>query len=237
MTLTLRATPRSTATRGNLNALRKARKIPAVVYGHGLKNQLLVLGYQEFSNLYRTAGTSNLINLTIDGAAGMIPVLISEVQHDPLSDLITHVDLHQVRMDEKIKTVVHLEFSGESPAVKSLGGNLVISKDKLTIECLPKDLVSSIPVDLSVLENLGDSIHLRDLSIPKSLTVLDVAEESIVSVLAPRVEVPEEPPTPETQVIGEEPVAEPAAGSEAVPAGQTPTRPAGPTATREEKKP
>lgn len=205
----LTALLRNTASRGEVRKLRSSFQIPAVVYGHTVKNQNVTLNYHEFENVFHSIGTSSIIDLVIGGSAHTIPVLISEVQRNPISDRIIHVDLHAVTMHEKIKTEVAVHFIGESPAVKELGGNLVISKNKLLVECLPADLVSSIDVDLSQLTELDQGLHVRDLPIPSHITVLDGPDVGIVSVLAPRAEV--EAPAPEAvpaeaAVAGEAPV-------------------------------
>ena len=184
----LHAVVRKPQTRGDLTKLRKQSKIPAVVYGHGANNQSVVLDYRAFEKLYNSAGTSSLVDLAVEGSAKPLKVLISEVQRDPVTSKVIHVDLHQVRMDEKIRTEINLEFVGESPAVKSLGGNLVINTNTLTVECLPQDLISSISVDISQLSELDQNIHVRDLSVPVGMTVIDSPDGSVVSVLAPRVE-------------------------------------------------
>ena len=200
----LTAVKRTTKTQGERNALRKQLKIPAVVYGNGTVARPIELESKEFDRLYASAGTSNLIDLVMSGAKEPLKVLISDVQRDPMTERVIHVDLHQVRMDEKIRTEITLEFVGEAPAVKEFGGNLIIGADSIEIECLPKDLISTIKVDLSVLAKLDDSIHVSDLKIPVGITVMGDMKGSVVSVLAPRVEAVEETPTPETVVVGAE---------------------------------
>src|SRR3989344_2518785 len=150
----LTAAERTTKTQGERNALRKRSKIPAVVYGHGSGSRSVELESKEFDRLYDSAGTSNLIDLVMGSAKEPLKVLISDVQRDPMTDRVIHVDLHQVRMDEKIRTQIALEFVGEASAVKEFGGNLIISANSIEIECLPKDLISTINVDLSVLTKL-----------------------------------------------------------------------------------
>jgi large subunit ribosomal protein L25 len=187
------------------------------VYGRGSESEPISIDYKEFEKLYAQAGTSSLVDLVVPGSKEPSKVIISDIQRDPLSDRVIHVDLHRVRMDEKIRTEVNLEFVGEAPAVKEFGGNLIISADSLEIECLPKDLISSIKVDLSKLKKLDDSVHISDLDIPAGITIIGDKEGSVVSVLAPREEKAEISETPETVVIGEEKKEETAAeGAEPV---------------------
>jgi len=93
-----------------------------------------------------------------------------------------------IGMDEKIHTEVELSFVGEPPAVKELSGVLVTSRSTIEIECLPKDLVSKLEVDLSVLKSFDDSIHVSDIKVPAGITVLTVPEDMVVLVQAPRIE-------------------------------------------------
>src|SRR3989339_239254 len=84
-------------------------KIPAVIYGHGFKNQNVSVPYLNFQKVYAQAGTSGLVDLVI-GEEKPIKVLIQDFQLDPLTSKFTHFDLHQIKMDEKIKTDIKLVF-------------------------------------------------------------------------------------------------------------------------------
>lgn len=192
MTLKLNAQIRALASKGARNLLREDNRIPGVVYGHGIENKYISLNYLDLEKLISASGTSNIIDLDIEGEKKSLPVIIADMQHDPENDRVTHIDLHQVRMDEKITTDVALKFINESPAVKELGANLIISKDTLKIECLPKDLISQIEIDLSGLAAVDQSIHIRDIKVPTGVVILDDEADSVVSVLAPREEKVEE---------------------------------------------
>lgn len=183
----LKAQERTAGTSGDLNTLRKNRQIPAIVYGHGKNSQMVAFDYKEFVSLFASAGTSSIVDLSV-GNSSPIPVIISEIQRDPVNDRFLHVDLHAVRMDEKIKAELALNFVNESPAVKAFGANLIISKDTIMIECLPGDLISSFDVDISKLEQFNDTVRVSDLSIPQTITVLDDPSGSIVSALEPKEE-------------------------------------------------
>lgn len=115
-----------TETRKAVRALRKEDKLPAVLYGHGVKNKMLVINAREFETVYKEKGGSSLIDLKT-GDQKAVKVIIQEVQRDPVSGVITHVDFHQVRMTEKISAEVELNFVGVSKAVKESGGVLVKS--------------------------------------------------------------------------------------------------------------
>ena len=185
-TFSLQASTRS-ATGKRAHTIIRNRRIPAVLYGHGIKNQNLELDPVAFQKLLRDAGTSSLVDLQVgDGAA--VKVLIHDVQRHPTKSDVIHVDFYQVKMTEKLQTEIELEVAGESPAVKEQGGILVRALDKLKVECLPADLVPSITVDISALKTFEDRIRVSDLNIPKGITILDHQDEIVATVTPPRSE-------------------------------------------------
>ena len=152
--------------------LREKGQIPAVIYGSNLKPENLTIDSSTFKKVYSEAGTSTLVDLSIDEASP-IKILLNEPQIDPVSDEPIHADLYRVNMSEKIKTEIPLEFIGEAPAVKELEGNLITNKDEVEVECLPGDLISEINVDVSVLKTFEDLIYVKDLNVPEKINVLD----------------------------------------------------------------
>lgn len=165
--------------------LREKGSIPAVVYGHKVKNQNLELEYMKFEKIFEKAGESSLIDLKVDEAPP-IKVLVQDIERDPVSQNIIHVDFHQVREDEEITAAVEINFIGEAPAEKEQGGVLVKNLDAVEIQCLPKDLIHQIDVDLSRLRAIGDSIYVKDLKVPVAVKVLQRKDEPVVSVIEPR---------------------------------------------------
>ena len=123
------------------------------------------------------------------------------MQHHPVTGKVLHVDLHAVAMDELLTAEANVETTGEAAGVKTGGGVLEVILRTLEIECLPADLPESITVDVSAL-HIGDSIHVRDLKLPKGVTVLNDADLTVVSVAAPTVV---EEPEPSTAAAGAQP--------------------------------
>ncbi len=165
-------------------------KIPAVLYGHGVDNVSVEMDYQDFRRVYRDAGGNSIIDLTIDGKA--YKVLVQNVDFEPVTDKIHHVDFINVKMDEEITTTIPVEFVGVAPAVKDEGGTLVHGRTEIEVRCLPGDLISNIEVDLSPLVDFHTSISVGDVVFPDTITVLDDPELMVASVSAPREEEPEE---------------------------------------------
>lgn len=166
---------------------RQAGKIPAVLYGHGIKPQTFWVNTLPFSRVYAEGGESSIINLAPkDGKA--VNVLIQDVQLDPVTDRFLHVDFFQVRMDEELEARIPLEFTGEAAAIKELAGVLVKPLEELHISCLPKDLPHSITVDISTLATFDDQIQVKDLPIPAGVKVLVEADTVVALVEPPRSE-------------------------------------------------
>lgn len=173
------------------DALRSQKLIPAVFYGKGEKNIHLQVDYQTFRRLYINSG-SQLIDLVIDGKTNK-KALVHDMQYDPLTGKITHIDFLRVNLKEAVTTEVEIEVMGVAPAVKDLGGVLNQIKDVVEIKCLPTDIPKVIQVDISGLTEFNSAIHVRDLVVPKEVTVLDVPDDVVVIVNAPRVEEEEAP--------------------------------------------
>ncbi len=164
--------------------VRDVGRIPAVVYGGEGDNQNISVAYNECEKLYREAGESSLVDLSIDGGAS-VKTLIHEVQHSPTTNRITHVDFFRVTMTEKLTTTIPFEFIGESKAVKELAAVLVKNIAEVDVRCFPQDLVSEITVDLSQLKNLEDAITIHDIILPSGIEILHHEDDDVVVIATP----------------------------------------------------
>ena len=169
-----------------VHALRTAGMIPAELYGQGSENEHLTVNEKEFAKVFKEAGESTVITLVVDGKK--IPALIYDVDIDPISDMVLHIDFYLVNMKEEIQTEVALEFVGESPAVKAEGGVLVKSMHEIEVRALPANLPHSIEVDLSKLVNIHDSIHVKDLQVASGVKLLAELDAVIATVVEQAVE-------------------------------------------------
>lgn len=172
---------------GRPQDVRAAGRIPAIMYGKGIAPQTISLPRAEFVKTLKTAGSSSLIDLSLDGQAP-VKVLVKEVQRHVLRMEPIHVDLYQVRMDTEITAIVPLVFVGESEAVKTLGGTLVKSVDELEVECLPGNLPHEIEIDLSALKTFEDAITVGGLKLPAGVKLTADAELTIATVSRPLTE-------------------------------------------------
>lgn len=180
--MTLSATTRAPKQKTDIEA-----SIQGVVYGHGLPSRSLTFSRGEFARLYRQVGQSSLFDLSVDGAAP-VKVLVHDIQVNPVNMNMTHIDFRQIRMDEAIKVTVPLVFTGESLAVKGLGGTLVKSLDDIEVECLPDKLPKEIAVDISVLATFDDHINVGSLKMPEGVKATNDPHATIASVEPPLTE-------------------------------------------------
>lgn len=193
-----------------VNALRKEGFIPAELYGHGIANVHLSVSRKDFEKAFKAAGESTVINLSFGNEKRS--ALVHDIQKNSVTDEIIHIDFYQVRMDEKIKAHVALEFVGEAPAVKAFGGVLNKTLSEIEVEALPGDLPRRIEVDLTGLKALNGSIYVKDLRIPPKVELM-LEPETVIATVTPPVEEEkvEEAPVAdvaEVKVEAEEKVAE-----------------------------
>ena len=195
----LRAETR-TARGKKVKVLRAANLIPAVVYGPDMDTHSIQIDERALIRVLQEAGSTALIYLFVDDAPEPRVVLAREIQREILTGRAMHVDFYEVRLTEMVRTMPRLEFVGESPAVNAGMGVFVSAMTSVEVECLPTELISSIEVDISVLETLDDTIFVSDLPVPDSVTIIADPGDVVASVVAARVEEIEE----EEEVLLEE---------------------------------
>jgi large subunit ribosomal protein L25 len=179
--LEIKANVRSAIGKG-LYALRTAGKIPAVVYGPGIEAFPIELDAKTAVPTLNGLTGSTLVHLKIDKKD--YSVLLRDLQRDSVRRTILHVDFYAVPTDRAIRVRVQLQFTGDSAAVRDFSGILVHPITDLEVECLPKDLVSGISVDLAPLAKIGDSILIKDITLPPGIRVLMDADETVATVTA-----------------------------------------------------
>ncbi len=203
-TVPLKASLRDKIGKQEVKKIRTAKRIPAVVYGHGIKATSIDVSQDDFLHVIHTkAGENVVIQLTVDGPKKFDKtVVIKEIQHSPTTDSIVHVDFNAISLTEKIKVKVPFHIKGEAPGVKE-GGILDVVHHEIEVECLPTSIPEKIDADISTL-NIGDAIHIRELTFPSGVAPQFSPDEVVVAVHAPKAEVvaaPEEGAA-EPEVIG-----------------------------------
>jgi large subunit ribosomal protein L25 len=179
MAMELKAERRHETQRSATNKLRKAGKIPAVLYGSDVESQPLAVFEKDLIQVVRQQGMNQIISLNVNG--NTYNVLIKEVQQEPLKRKVLHLDFNQVNMNEKIETAVHIVIEGEAAGVKA-GGVLQQALREVTVACLPGAIPDAITVSVDNLA-IGDSIAVHDLSVPAGVAVKHDAEEIVLSVV------------------------------------------------------
>ena len=192
---TLTATKRSKADK--LSIIRNNGMIPAVVYGVRVENTMISVPNIDFEKILKIAGESSTIVLNLKDGENKdkkIDVLIHDMQLDPIRGNPIHVDFLAIDMNKPVEVAIPIEFTGIAPAEKEGFGVLVKTLHEIDVEALPKDLPHNVVVDVSTLLNLDDQIHVKDIILPKDVTMKTSMDE-VVALIAPiKEEVVEEAP-------------------------------------------
>lgn len=160
--------------------IRVTGQIPATVYGKNVKSVSIAVPVDKFAKTYDEVGETGLIDLSVDGS--IRPVLIHNVQKDPVTWSILHIEFHQVDLKEKVHANVPLVTIGESPAVTQKKGVVLRILDEIEVEALPTDLPEKIDVDVSRLSDVNAEVKVGDLRIPKGVTVLSDSALTVVKI-------------------------------------------------------
>lgn len=170
-------------------ALKAAGEVPGVIYGPELEENINIsIDINDLEKAYDEGGESTLINLQIEGEKEPREVLIKDIVFEPVVDRPSHVDFYQIKRGQMLEIEPELEFIGVAPAVKALGGILVKQLDSIEVRCLPKDMTSSIKVDISKLATFEDKILVKDLPLPETFELLTDLEEVVAAVQEPEEE-------------------------------------------------
>jgi len=164
-----------------VKTLRREGKIPAHIFGKGIKTLHVSVGDRDFLKVFGEAGETGIVNVKVD--SGEHPVLIRNVQENPVTGVPLHIDFYQVNLKEKVAVNVPLEFEGEPLAVERKEGLLLTPISEIEIEALPADLPEVVKVDVSKLERIDDTIHVKDLKIDKTKIEVLSDPEAIVATI------------------------------------------------------
>lgn len=184
--------------------LKGAGLVPAVLYGQGRETIAISLDRHEIELFFaHSAGHQSVFKLAVEGEDKAVDAIIKSVYRHPTKETVQHIDFLAVNLNVAIRASVGIHFSEDSAGVKA-GGVFTANLREIEVEALPKSIPDSIEADVSALE-IGMNLHVSDLNVPEGVTVLTDLETVVCSVVAPRVEVEEEPveEAEEPEVIGE----------------------------------
>jgi large subunit ribosomal protein L25 len=188
--LTLQAAKRDMLGKKN-RFLRQQGITPTHLFGHGIESQALQCDTLQLKQVLTYAGTTRLISLKIDGEKQPKSVFVREIQRDVVKKRLLHVDFYQVRKGEKIEVEVPIILVGEAPAMKTKGRMISHPITSLDIECLPDKVPPQIEIDISILEDVEQAIHVKDIVLDPDITVRADPEQLVVKVSEAMVQVEE----------------------------------------------
>ncbi|MDP3072219.1 MAG: 50S ribosomal protein L25 [Opitutaceae bacterium] len=230
----LNVADRAQTGRSSSRRLRKTNRVPAVLYGKHTEPTSLSVDVPEFTRLLKSvAGRTVLIELTGAGKADKALTFFQEIQRDPITDKFLHIDIQEVKPDEKFEIKVPVRVTGESFGVKNQSGVLEMASQTLRIRVLPKDLPESISVDVTELK-VGETLKVESLKPVDGVQFLDPKGQPVVSCVEPVAEIVQEVVAP-TAAAGAgaaaaAPGAAPAEGAAAAPAAAGDAKAAAPAA-------
>jgi large subunit ribosomal protein L25 len=209
----LKVTVRKTVGDGAARELRREGMIPAILYGPKAEPVMLSVMTKELETILVTSNIGQvLLNLLIqNGKQQSRTAMIKELQTQPISGNLLHVDFYEVAMDQKIKISIPVVTTGQAAGVEE-GGVLQLVRHEVEIFCFPNNIPESLEVDVTDM-NIGDSKHIDAVSIDESFELVDESNFTLVTVLSPKAEEVEEEVVEEGEE-GEETEAETAEGEE-----------------------
>lgn len=161
--------------------LRREGTVPANIFGKDFKSKSLQVDGKEFRKVFKESGETGVISVKVGSDA--YPVLVHKIQLEPKTDSILHVDFQKVNLKEKITTNVPIVLDREAPAEKTGIGLILQTVNELEVESLPNDIPHEIKLDVSKLEEVGQSIHVKDIKVDHDkIEVKNDPEETVVTV-------------------------------------------------------
>lgn len=209
MNLELEAEERETTGKGPAGRLRRQGYVPGVLYGKEAGSRPIKVKARELEGILGRAGESTLIKVKLASEATAAQkaqpkeytALIREIQRHPTKGILSHVDLLQVSLGEKIVVQVPVRLLGEPAGIKD-GGILQHGLREVEIECLPGDLPEHLEVDVSGL-GIGDKVTVADIAAPAGTKILSDADSVVATVVAPRLAEAEPTPAEEAEAAAE----------------------------------
>ena len=177
----LRAEPRTLIGK-KVKLLRQQEIVPGVVYGRHIDPVAVQFSSKELMSALNRAGTSALVQLEVEGSKEPYLTIFRDVQHHPIRRDVSHVDLQALSLDETVRVPVNVVVVGTAPATVEGEGVLMQLLTELEIEALPTALIAAIEIDVSGLDEVGDTITVADIPVPEGVTILNPPSETIVQI-------------------------------------------------------
>ena len=168
--------------------LRRQGITPVHLFGHNVKSIALQCDTAQLTHVLAQTGRTGLIGLKVDETKKSKNVVIREVQREPRSRELLHVDFYQVSMTEKIRVDIPIISIGEPPALKEKENFIIQELNSLSVECLPGEIPNRVEIDLTFLTKVGHAIHVKDISLDKKGAILNNPEQLVVKIGARHIE-------------------------------------------------
>ena len=162
--------------------LRREGIIPVHLFGHGIESAALQCDAVKLRQVLAQAGRTKLIGLKLDRAKKPRNVVVREIQKNPITGELIHVDFYQVMMAKKIKVEVPIVLTAEVPALKSKENMLLQELNSLTVECFPDQIPDRVELDPSSLTEAGQAIQVKDIMVGGGVTVLNDPEQMVMKI-------------------------------------------------------
>ena len=193
------------ATKGNspARALRRAGRIPAILYGPGSESVMLSIDTTDMETIIKEGNVGrSIFDIAVDGGKKACAAMIKELQTDPVSQDILHIDFYEVNMDRKVKVMVPVIATGNSIGVE-MGGIMQIVRRELEVLCLPNAIPTDITIDITDLD-IGNSVHVEDIALEGDVEIPHDVNFTVLTVLSPKKAEEEEVEEEEELAEGEE---------------------------------
>ncbi len=185
--LTIKVEKRDKTGKNANRQLRALGAVPAVVYGDKKDPVPITIDRKKVIELLKKGGGENAVfKLELAGTKASRHAMIRDLQVDPISRRIIHIDFQRIDLKEKVRVEVPIHLIGEPTGVKNEGGVLDFITREVEVECLPNDIPPALEIDVSALA-IGDHVEAKDLALPKNVELLEEPERVIVSVSHSRV--------------------------------------------------
>ena len=201
MSITIKAQKREQLGKNACHRLRREGRVPAVIYGEGADSQPLIVDKKDFLAILKSESGENTL-FKVGFEAELLDAMIKDLQTDPATDELLHVDLIRISMDKAIRVSVNVLLKGEPVGVKAEGGFVDFITRQVEVECLPKDIPESLDLDISQL-HLHQSAKIADLAAPAGVKLMGEPNQVLVIIELPKEEVVKEA-APEEAAVAEE---------------------------------
>lgn len=200
----LKAEKREDLGKGAARTLRRAGRVPAVLYGRDLESVHLSVDAHEAHHLFHTISVDNtIVDLAVDGEKKPYPTLVREIQTHPWKASLVHIDFLRIQEGVAVDLEIPVELVGIPVGVRLGGGVLEQIVHELEVRCIPSKIPESFTLDVTALD-INDSLHVSDIPVTEGVEILMPPEQTICAVAIPRIVEEAELAEPVVAAEGEE---------------------------------